>query len=394
MSIQQLAEQAPSLDLRDLTGDGVPELAVSQYMSLVVIGCKNGQFEIILDYVDSSSWVGGPSIYLVEDMNLNGVPEVVTQNTQTTGGNTAVQIFEWNGVELVSLIKGDHGSNSQKTSRIARTLYWYERYWIGASSYTDFPEEILEITSPAMNGGASISISDIDGNGSKELILADSGPGHWDTVYNFGPWRGKEVIFQWDGLHFLYSALEMDPPEYRYQAVQDADRHFLMGEYEKALELYQQVIFDNELEWWSPERMDFIAEEAFYYSESGDPTPVAPPIDLNEYENLAAYARYRIVLHYLAGGFLPDAQIVYDTLLEKFPSESVGYRYAEMATLLMSSYRDPASLAAACAQVVDYVRDYPEVLDLLGSSDHGLQDHNYEHIDVCPFADPFLSPPL
>ncbi len=41
-----------------------------------------------------------------------------------------------------------------------------------------------------------------------------------------------------------------------------------------------------------------------------------PQPDPNEYPNLAAYARYRIMLLYLLQGWDSDAQVIYETLQE------------------------------------------------------------------------------
>jgi predicted metal-dependent HD superfamily phosphohydrolase len=42
--------------------------------------------------------------------------------------------------------------------------------------------------------------------------------------------------------------------------------------------------------------------------------------DTNEYANLSAYARYRILLHHLGQGWIQDASIVNDTLQAKHPA--------------------------------------------------------------------------
>jgi hypothetical protein len=244
-----------------------------------------------------------------------------------------------------------------------------------------------------MNGSASFEIRDTDANGTKELILHDNGGAWlWYCSSFGGPVRGKEVIFRWDGLHFLYSSLELDPPKFRFQAVQDADRYFLLGDYENALRYYRDVIFSEELDWWSKEKLDFICTTA--YLPEDQPQPPLPEEDKHERPALEAYARYRLLLYWLAGGWLNDAQIVYDTLIERFPTESPGFPYAEMATLLWDEYQQTGDVSTACVPVVSYVDLRPEVLDPLENSHTSLQNHRYESIDVCPFASPIFAPPL
>ena len=101
-----------------------------------------------------------------------------------------------------------------------------------------------------MNGQAKINIEDIDQDGLKELILTDTGPKHPDTLYNFGPWRGQEVVYKWDGSNYVFFSLKLTAPHYRFQAAQDADRLFMAGSYDQAIKLYQDVIFSDKLESW------------------------------------------------------------------------------------------------------------------------------------------------
>ena len=192
------------------------------------------------------------------------------------------------------------------------------------------------------------------------------------------------MVFTWDGIHYLYSSIELEPPTYRFQAVQDADRYFLMGEYEKALELYQDVIFSEKLDWWSPEKQRFIGD-SFFANMAGIETPTPPPSNNDEYFELATYARYRIVLHHLARGWISDANITYTTLIEKSPEGSPGYPYASMATILWNEYQKSSSLELSCISVIDFVQSHPEILDVLGSYEHGSQSHRYVSEDVCPF---------
>jgi hypothetical protein len=237
-----------------------------------------------------------------------------------------------------------------------------------------------------MNGVAQILVFDTDLNGTKELVLADNGPQHWDTLYNYGPWRAKRATFNWDGLHFLYSSLELAPPTYRFQALQDADRFFLLADYDQALTLYRQVIFDSELEWWTAERMQYIWYQRFG-EDSGLPPPEPPLPNPDEYPSLAAYARYRIALHHMARGWLQDAETVLDGLVSEFGTHPSADAYVDAALLLWDSHQQSLDLSAACQRVVRYFEDNTHLLEVLGRG-HGLQSHAYVPIDTCPFYGP------
>lgn len=328
--------------LRDVTADGVPELLIRRVIDVIVIGCEGGKHKTILDYDGKDYYI---HFFAIEDINRNGITEIVIQDAVTTGNNTYVDILEWDGVRFNSLIH---------------------------------PHK------PFMNGIADVVFRDVDKNGIKDLILTDDGPGHWDTLYTFGPWRGQQVIFKWDGIHYLYSSHELDPPVYRFQALQDADRFFRLGEYDKALRFYQDVIFKEKLDWWTPEKMIFVRDSDFAKWD-GKATPVSPPPNEDEYPTLAAYARYRILLHHLSRGWINDAKTVYTTLIEQYPEGSAGYPYAAMATILWTEYQKTSSLDQSCRPVADYAASHPEILAPLGDFSHGAQSHEYVAEDVCPF---------
>ncbi len=376
--IEKALQISNFLELTDLTGDRVPELIVHQIFDIVVIGCEEGRYKVVLDY--STALDGGlssPSIVAVQDMNLNGIPDVVLAYAATTGGNAVVDILEWDGVQFNSLIQANHGENSSDTSPLAKALYWYsESFHSWSDSYAS--------NTPVMEGYADIVIKDVDKNGTKELTLTDKGPGHWDMLFNFGPWRGKQVIFKWDGIHYLYSSLEMNPPVFRFQAIQDADRLFLVGDYDKALKLYQDVIFSDKLDWWSPEKMVFI-RDSYFAEANGNATPIPPQSNNDEYLSLAAYARFRILLYHLSRGWISDANTVYTTLTENFHEGTTGSQFADMATMLWVEYQKTNSLEQSCLPVIEYVKSHPEILAPLGDDKHGFQSHIYVAEDICPF---------
>jgi hypothetical protein len=378
-SFAQVKQVTEFVELEDLTGDRIPELVVHQFFNIVVFACDDNDYKTILDYSTIfNGGLSGPDIYAVQDMNLNGIPDVVLVYSATSGGNTVVDILEWDGGQFNSLIQANHGEDSSVTSSIARALYWYS-----SSSFHNWSETDAG-NLPVMEGGADVVIKDVDKNGTKELILTDNGPGHADTLYAFGPWRGKQVIFKWDGIHYLYSSLEIDPPVYRFQAIQDADRLFLLGEYDKALKLYQDVISNGKLEWWSHEKMVFI-RDSYFAKAGGEATPIPPQANNDEYAYLAAYARYRVVLYYLLRGEISDATTVYTSLLDNFPAGTAGSQFADVASLLWDEYQKTNSLGQACLPVINYVTSHPEILSPLGNEEHGDQSHVYIAEDLCPF---------
>jgi hypothetical protein len=194
----------------------------------------------------------------------------------------------------------------------------------------------------------------------------------------------------WNGEAFAFYRTEYARPQFRFQAVQDADQATRWAEYDNALDLYQQAIFSDKLDWWTQERRAYeqILWDSRWYAGSLTPTPTPLPFptsDPNEYPNLAAYSRYRIMLLHLLRGYLPEAKIVYETLQEKFPADQPGHEFAEMATEFWNEYQTSHDIGQACNQSVEYARSHSEILTYLGSDYHGWQSHEYAPEDVCPF---------
>src|SRR5690606_18667141 len=125
-----------------------------------------------------------------------------------------------------------------------------------------------------------------------ELVLHTAPLPHW--VYQ--PWREEVHIFSWDGNIFVPQTVKGYQPHYRFQSIQDADLETTLGSYNTALYLYQRIIFNDDLEWWSRDRQKYenaIVEANWVHEPTSS---VEPQKDLSEYLRLASYAYYRIML--------------------------------------------------------------------------------------------------
>jgi len=187
---------------------------------------------------------------------------------------------------------------------------------------------------------------------------------------------------------FSLTKTEYALPEYRFQAVQDGDRATLAGEYNQALNLYQQAITDIKLEWWSQNRRNFEIQ----ISENPNSTISPPPSpDPAEYPNLVAYAYYRVLILNAMRGLLPEAQATYSTLEKQFPQGQVGHAYAEMASAFWSEYQMSHNSEKACEKAIEYASlNSTDILAYLGNGAfsktfYGDQSLEYEPENVCPF---------
>lgn len=334
----------------DLTGDGVPELllAAGRDYSIAYL-CKNGQYERKALTVYAVHFAQ-PYIFKIQDINRNSIPEIIF-----VAGDLRFQIYavdEWDGSEF-QVLNGEDWS----------------------SCTTLMGESTME------TGVTSTSI---------ELVLKQGIP-IWSEYISGLPWRKETRTCSWNGTSFVWTNTQLASPEYRFQAMQDGDRAMLAGEYDKALGFYQQVIFDDKLSWWSEKRR-FALVNAKPYVEYA-PTSNPSMQDAAEYPNLAAYARFRIMLLHIKRGFLPEAQIVYDTLQQSFPSNQPGHAYAEMAIAFMNEYSSSNNLERACEGAIAYTTTHPkEILAYLGNGEYtesfyGDQSLKYVPESVCPFLD-------
>lgn len=342
--IYSKSEYHGGYDFLDVTGDQVPEFL---YVELNYVGkpmvfsCKNGIFQML-------AALSGDFDFLeytleIEDLNANGLHELIIKGTSGVSFHQSkIYMYEWDG----------------QTFQILGTT------GLSALRKTEF--------------------RDLDGNGVKEVLLSGDNP-TCTSCSNFVPQRERTVILGWNGKEFAEISNEFETPNYRFQAVQDADTATNIGNYEKAVLLYNQVTSDSGLGWWSSDRL--IYEQTIH-----DPvsmfieTPsVTPTVDETEYPRLAAYAYYRIMLLHLVQNQVTEATSTYNTLKQEFGNDPYGIPYVDMASAFWEAYQSAHSVYDGCAAAIQYAVQHPEILTPLGSDYHGWQAKMYKSEDVCPF---------
>ena len=214
-------------DVADFTGDRVNELlAYSDHSSFYIYGCTDGKYKILQEFKGTQRT---PYLDYVGDLNGDGVPELIVSNFERHAFNS-IQIFEWNGNTFTSLIDIKFIDAQGKT-------WVYD--WLGGSP----------LSYKVVN----------DNNGVKEIVAIDHSSLDLDPVFASSdlPLRDETITLKWNGENFVIANEEYSPPQYRFQAIQDADSYTLKQDYEKALHLYRTVIFNNKLDWWSRERQRY-----------------------------------------------------------------------------------------------------------------------------------------
>jgi hypothetical protein len=351
-------ENSSNFRYEDLTNDGVRELIIRNwheyYGNLTVFGCEDERFVNLLTI--SSDLEQPPGINAIQDLNRNEVKELVVD---ITGSHccTGMMVYEWNGNNFESLVRT-----------------WRVDYFSGKLEYSDIAE---------LAGVAQASIADIDGNGIYELVLDGGRPsytGGWVGID--GPWRYQKVIYMWNGENYVWFSQKYDAPSFRFEAIQDGDTETVRGDYDLALKSYQAAIFDDKLKSWTQEVWRDLSQNQDTQL-LGYPDVNKMPFNQDEYDQLSAYARYRIMIIHLKQGWESDAKTVYDTLIEKYPQWNSGYPYAELAAEFWNEFQSSRDLILSCDKAIAYAIKHEEIFEPLGS--HGLFDANYEPEDICPF---------
>jgi hypothetical protein len=231
-------------------------------------------------------------------------------------------------------------------------------------------------------GPPEVTVTDTDADRISELILMGGIPTNAD--YQYGPWREETRVHRWDGHSFVPDSVTFSEAEYRFQAVQDADRAVLSGDYETARALYLQAIIDDELLSWS-RALSGQFSDRFLAGFGGMPTPTELPPDSTERVQLQTYAQYRLVVLYALQGTTQEAEDAYQELRNGVTQNSPGYPYAELARVFWGEFETSSDIQAACARAIEFATANPSILEPLGSDYHGWQDQRYVSSDVCPF---------
>jgi len=325
--------------VQDLTGDNNPDLMFIDFSvqkRLHIFYCSEGQYKQFSSERDpyGSDWtIWSP---LVEDLNLDNIPEVV--------------FFYGLGVSCCKIY----------------TLEWDGTYF--------------QDLSPTGSTGTQPIIKDTNNDGTIEIIGEELAPS-----YPIGLARTQTIIYAWNGKSFEPSKEEFTMPTFLIQAIYDGDNALTTGDLDKALSFFQMAIENKSLDSWTEARALYEMkkwEARFASNYTPEPTPLP---DLTEYPRLAAYAYYRMVILHAYLGQMDAAQIQYNTLQQKFGSDPYARPYVEMATAFWNAYQTSNKMYDGCAAAIEFAAGHPDLLTPLGSDYHGAQSHIYVPADVCPF---------
>lgn len=327
----------------DLTNDGVPELAFEGPIPRsYIFGCEEGRYVTLLN-IYTDSLMSYPSFRLVPDANRNGLPEIIADLTFSTGGSMDLALYEWNGAEFRSLF---------------------------------LPDGLIYV-----GHAPRFTYADTNAESFLEITIA-SEQDSYETYCQAVPMQPRTDTYKWTGTGFVLSDTTYGPPQYRFEAVLDGDQATLAGDYAAAQRLYQDAIFSDKLDWWSAARQLYLQTQR-----CGNLGQTASPLaDPDEYPNLSAYSRYRLQLLHIARGWIPEAETVYSSLIEKHPPGSPGGVFATLATIFMDAFHETGDIHRACTSVLDAIPPLREdAFKYLSAPHYGWQAPEYDDEDICPF---------
>jgi tetratricopeptide (TPR) repeat protein len=324
LEAQGVARPSTNLAAVDTTGGGMIDIAVSLVDprdpviqqppgDLLVYLCQGGQYTLVYQH-KSGEMQGAAQFHEALDLNADGAAELVI-GYPTCGAHTCfetLEILAWNGETFENRLSGD-------------------------SSDLPYPE---------------VAVSDTDGDGRYDLAVTASGFGSVGA----GPQRSLTRLWVYSPASLMWE-LAGDFPgtaQYRVHVVHDADAYARLGEYERALRFYQQVIDDPTLQEW----------------------------DTHSYEDLVAYARFKIVLVSLIIGQQKLAEAHYQELVGQFPPDSPQYVFVELSVLFRDGFL-AGNAPAGCREVRTYITQYPE--RVLSFFDYGYGNPAYTAEDICPW---------
>jgi hypothetical protein len=355
---------------KDITNDGTPEIIVinpAHYdkdrftggSALYVFGCDQGKAKILF-FKDLGVIPNWHAIQF-RDINANEVPDIIIEQK---GDNyweqfSVISLYEWNDSRFTSLLSVPYFVNQ-------------DLYYIGGQA--DLSQLILK-EFLLISRLVEPHFRDLNNDAIPELIVNIP-----DYRYSDGPSRSPTIIYAWDGQYFTLYRTLYPSPIYRYQAVQDADSAALFGEYEKALDLYQTAISDQDLLWYSSKVFVSIGED--WYKKTPAPVEYQNP---KEYPLISAYSSYRIMLIHVLRGDQNAASVQLNKLVQDHPSQTAGHPFTELATEFFVTYQKTNDIATACSVAINYAARHSEILSVLGDKFHGEQSQRYIPVDVCPY---------
>jgi hypothetical protein len=215
-----LLAATPILANADIDGDTDLDLVMSLYDlaneniapsgNLYVFRCGDDGFETVLDWSPAESRNGGPHLYRIQDLNDDGVAELLF-GEEHCGAHTCFEqahLLSWSGSEFIPRL-------------------------VGASDDLPYP---------------TILVSDYDQDAVFSVEVSGSGYGSAGA----GPQRTRTRVWDFQGADGTWQIADEyeGPAAFRLHVLHDADAALYRGEHAVAISLYRRVAEDPSFTDW------------------------------------------------------------------------------------------------------------------------------------------------
>ncbi|MCC6802944.1 MAG: hypothetical protein IT319_08670 [Anaerolineae bacterium] len=208
----------------DLTGEDTPEIIVTYQTPdeggvLLIEGCIDGRY--LTRY---QAALGGdiPTLTTAADLNHHALPELLFSSQDCREGVCVyhTQAVTWNAERgrFVNLLGGAITSDQMPT------------------------------------------LQDVDDDQVSELIVRFDDSGNAQT----GPLRTGYTIYDWNGVSYVESISQLNPPRFRIQVIQEADEAFAVQNMDDAIALFNLSLGSTTLENWYNDDASTLRAYALY----------------------------------------------------------------------------------------------------------------------------------
>lgn len=306
----------------DITSEGTPDimlgLSIEDGGFFLALGCQDRAYRVLHQVVFQQT--NTPQLLFADDMNVARAPEIA--------------------------VTGRFCQNND------RNLCQYQTYILTWDN--DLGRMVNLLNTPLLTDQLP-EIVDVDNDLVDEILIKLDYIGDINT----GPLRTGRQIYDWNGTLYVLSIMELDPPRYQIQVIQEADRNFLANRMGSAIELYQLAYIDEELRIWLR----------------------------NEKPILQGYILYRLMLAWASQGNTGEAAIVFERLRTDFGTATEGLAdtapFAVLGQAFWEAYALNNSLSDGCEAVLQAMANVP--LALTWMNRYGARNLKYVARDMCPF---------
>jgi hypothetical protein len=287
---------------------------------LLVAGCDNGVYKGL--YEIDSDLPEPPKIVVVGDMNHDGTNDLLF-GVRACERDDAGQIIDFDDCQYRTQL-----------------MTWQP----ALDRFTNLLPDTALSKNPA-------DVTDFDKDEVSEVVVRLESNGTSAT----GPLRTGVNVYDWDGESYLLSIVQLDPPRYRIQIIQEADRLSARRDWANAISVYQLALSGGDtLRYWYDD----------------------------EPEALRSYTLYRLLIAQIASSDvgLPQTQQQLATL---YPDPVTAPVYISMAQTFLTDFQTSGDVHSACQQVRAIISSRPEALDLLNR--YGTRNPRYTAQDLCSF---------